>query len=321
MRVFRFRLSRRHPPCRRPASNQPSHATPVCRLVTRLSPLPLPRSTSCTTPPSDLLQLVRPPRRRRRLLLCSCRHPPCRRPASTQPSHATSMRRLVTRLSLLLLQGCTARPPSTPRACATTPGHASDAVDQGVLLGPGASTSGAILERISYQQRTTLQLEPLPQSPVCIPSLLSLHRRQRMAPRPKPLPLLPRHPAAATRSSIDLRTSSASTRCVLSCCSVTAALNTLPELWLGGTLNLPSRRRPGQGVKVHPSWWVSHHHAVQGLFTMTGRHRVVRRLSTVYWGTTLNCILPTPSVLKSLCDRKREHRLNTSSRRLVTVVS
>jgi len=60
-------------------------------------------------------------------------------------------------------------------------------------------------------------------------------------------------------------------------------------------MNLPSRRRPGQGVKVHPSWWVSHHHAAQGLFTMIGRHRVARRLSNVYWGTTLNCILPTPS--------------------------
>ena len=118
-----------------------------------------------------------------------------------------------------------------------------------------------------------------------------------MAPRPKPLPLLPRHPAAATRSFIDLRTSSASTRCFLSGCNVTPALNTLPELWRGGTLNLPGRRRPGQGVKLHPSWWVSHHHAVQGLFTMTGRHRVVRRLSTVYWGTTLNCILPTPSTV------------------------
>jgi len=62
-------------------------------------------------------------------------------------------------------------------------------------------------------------------------------------------------------------------------------------------LNLPSRRRLGQGVKLHPSWWGSHHHAVQGVFTMTGRHRVVRRLSTVYWGTTLNCILPTPSIV------------------------
>ena len=43
----------------------------VCRLVTRLSPLPLPRSTSCTTPLLELLQLVRPRRRHRRLLLCS----------------------------------------------------------------------------------------------------------------------------------------------------------------------------------------------------------------------------------------------------------
>ena len=61
------------------------------------------------------------------------------------------------------------------------------------------------------------------------------------------------------------------------------------------TLELPSRRRLGQGVKLHPSCWTSHHHAVQGLFTMIGRHRVGRRLINVYWGTTLNCILPTPS--------------------------
>ena len=57
--------------------------------------------------------------------------------------------------------------------------------------------------------------------------------------------------------------------------------------------NLPSQRRLGQGAKLHPSWWVSHHHAVQGLFTMIGRHRVGRRLINVYWGTTLKCILPT----------------------------
>ena len=71
------------------------------------------------------------------------------------------------------------------------------------------------------------------------------------------------------------------------------AFNTLPELWLGGTFDLPSRRRLGQGAKLHPSWWTSHHHAVQGLFTMIGRHRVARRLINVYWGTTLDCILPT----------------------------
>ena len=140
--------SRRQPPCRCPASNQPSHATSVCRLVTRLSPLPLLPSTSCTTPLSDLPRLVRPRRRRLRPLRLSRRRPPCCRPASTQPSHATFMRRLVTRLLLLHLQGCTTRPTSTPRARATTPSHASDAADPGVLLGPGASTSGTILERL-----------------------------------------------------------------------------------------------------------------------------------------------------------------------------
>ena len=106
MRVFRFRLSRRRPPCRRPTS-QPPHATSMCRPVARLLPLPLLSSTSCTTPLSDLLRLVRPRRRRRRL----CRLP-CRRPASNQPSRATFMRRLVMRLPPLPLPS--QAPPPTP---------------------------------------------------------------------------------------------------------------------------------------------------------------------------------------------------------------
>ena len=137
-----------------------------------------------------------------------------------------------------------------------------------------------------------------------------------MAPLPKPLPLLPRHLAAATRSFIDSRTSSASTRFFPSGCNVITALNPLPELWLGGTFELPSRRRPGQGDKLHPSWWTSHHHAVPGLFTMIGRHRVARRLINVYWGTTLNCIPPTIRLLKSLCGMPLLHRPSTCSRRI-----
>ena len=85
------------PPRRRPASGQSPHATPVRRLLTQLLQLPRPSSTPCPTLLSNIPRLVRPRRRRRRPLRLSRRHPPYCRPAN-QPSHATLMCRLVTRL-------------------------------------------------------------------------------------------------------------------------------------------------------------------------------------------------------------------------------
>ena len=97
MRVFCFRLSRRHPPCRRPASSQPSHATSVCRLVTRLPPLPLAGQTPLSTPPLRRQRL----RSRALILRRSCLHPSSRqlgrRPTFSPPSRATRLSRLASR--------------------------------------------------------------------------------------------------------------------------------------------------------------------------------------------------------------------------------
>ena len=89
--------SRRYPPCSRPASSQPSHATSVCRLVTRLPPLPLAGQTPLSTPPLRRQRL----RSRALILRRSCLHPSSRqlgrRPTFSPPSRATRLSRLASR--------------------------------------------------------------------------------------------------------------------------------------------------------------------------------------------------------------------------------
>ena len=190
MRVFRFRLSRRHPPCRRTASNQPSHATSVCHPATRLLPSPLLLPTACTTPLSDLLRPVRAPRRRRRLLCRSCRRLQCRRPASNQPSRATFMRRLVTRLPPQPLLRQT--PPSAPsphrrrlRARAAQLRHS--------LLRPPSTRrqiDSSLAPRATRHLRSTPRPGPLPllsQAPPSAPPLQRQHLRPRTVRPRQPL--------------------------------------------------------------------------------------------------------------------------------------
>ena len=181
MRVFRFRRSRRRPPCRRP-TNQPAHVTSVCHPATRLLPPPLLLSTACPTSPSELHRLVRPRRRRLRPLCPARRHPPYCRPTS-QPSHATSMCHPTTRLlpsPLLLPTACT-----TPLSDLLRPVRAArrrrHSLRRSRRRPPCRRPASNQPSRATFMRRLVTRLPPQPLLRQTPPSAPSPHRRRLRA--------------------------------------------------------------------------------------------------------------------------------------------
>ena len=99
---------------RRRTASQPSHATPMRRLMTRLLPSPLLLSTECATSLSKLPRLVQPRRCRLRLLRLSSRQSGCR-PAYLQTFRSPLRLRMMSRPRLLPLAGHTPLHTPSPR--------------------------------------------------------------------------------------------------------------------------------------------------------------------------------------------------------------
>ena len=182
MRVFRFRLSRRRPPCRRPTS-QPPHATSMCRPVARLLPLPLLLSTACATSLSELHRLVRPRRRRLRPLCLSRRRPPYRRQADdSPPPRATRHLRSTPRPRTQPLLSQT--PPSAPSPHRRRLRARAAQLRRSLLRPPSTrrQIDSSLAPRATRHLRSTPRLGPLPllsQAPPSTPPLQRQHLRPR----------------------------------------------------------------------------------------------------------------------------------------------
>ena len=214
MRVFRFRLSRRRPPCRRPTS-QPPHATSMCRPVARLLPLPLLLSTACATSLSELHRLVRPRRRRLRPLCLSRRRPPYRRQADdSPPPRATRHLRSTPRLGPLplLSQAPPSAPPLQRQQLRPRTVRPRQPLRRSFRCPPRRRPASGQPPHATLVRRMVMRLLRLPRlsSTSCATSLANLPRlvwRRRRRPRPllrSPLHWSSRRPASGQPSHLTL---------------------------------------------------------------------------------------------------------------------